>query len=601
MKRLKSISRALATVMAVVMTLSLAACGDNQKVTEETTAVPTVSTTEETTAVPTVSTTAETTTEAVKAKDPVKLRMLVIGASEIPQNLVTDEIAKQTGVTFEYVGSDENKFKVLLAGGDLPDIVKVDATKYAKQMIEGSLIIPLDDLLKTNGQDILKNAPTTLDVARKSWSEGTDKVYFMSPQVALEPDPTSTAFKNTIGPALRWDYYKEIGAPKISNIDDLLKALSAMVEKHPTTPEGKKVYGVSNFNDWGLWGYKMPVFFQVGEGLREIGAFMQCKPDNTILENVLTNDKSSFWTSVEFYYKAKKAGILDPDCFTMKLDDFQAKATAGQLLFGPADWLMGDFNLNNAKDGKGFMVIPTDGYVFEGGLSPQGWVGKEFCISKSCKTPDRAMDLINYFYSFDGARTLYSGVKGIHWDIVDGKPKIFDSTVKLQSEGGENWKKTGIQFDPNLIGLGDSTKNPADGLLVNLFLTPEVFSKANSPLDQDFNKFYGIEYPMEIFNKKINDKSLISASYTTDIAVLTANALIPASVVQAPDDIKKIEAKLTDLATKYSAKIVLSKSDAEYATNKTNALADFKAAGVDTYTNWYVKAWSDAKAKVGAK
>ncbi|MFD2117980.1 hypothetical protein ACFSTH_02145 [Paenibacillus yanchengensis] len=67
------------------------------------------------------------------AKEEVKIRVLVPETGSrwnmFPDNAVAQEIKKKTGITVEFVESDENKFKVLLAGGDLPDIVRADPAK----------------------------------------------------------------------------------------------------------------------------------------------------------------------------------------------------------------------------------------------------------------------------------------------------------------------------------------------------------------------------------------------------------------------------------------------------------------------------------------
>lgn len=47
---------------------------------------------------------------------------------------------------------------------------------------------------------------------------------------------------------------------------------------------------------------------------------------------------SVFWDSLEFWYKARKAGIVDPDSFTQKNDAFTAKSKNGQLLTVYGNW-----------------------------------------------------------------------------------------------------------------------------------------------------------------------------------------------------------------------------------------------------------------------
>lgn len=592
MVKSKMITRVLALLISVIVTISLAACGGSNNAATEASGVTT--------------TAADTTTVSAGdvKKEPVTLRILVIETgtkwNSNAGNPVALEIAKQTGVTIEYVESDDTKFKVLLAGGDLPDIIRTDYTKYGKQMIEGGSIIPMDELLTTNGRDITANIANELEISRKFWSNNTGKVYFITPQVSNEP---GKHFMVDIGTTLRWDYYKELGMPEIKTEDDLIKVLQDMIAKHPTTEDGKKVYGMSMWSDWGgLWPYIYSSFAFAGEPSPVGNEIMSKKINGVEIFNRLLTDDSAYWKGVTLFYKAKKAGILDPDALTMKNSDFQAKCTAGQILFLPAQWSNGEFNNNHKDTDTGFMTVPVGTYAWTGEISPLGWGDKAYCISSSSKNPDRAMDLLNYLFSFDGARTMWSGVKGKDWDVVDGVPKLKDETIKLKKDGGDAFEKTGIQMEQNLIGLGPSVIHPGDNQPVSLFETDEVYASAVTPLQKSFCDAYGVKWPGEIFAKKSAAGELFNlSSASNDLAELTRITMINGVMEQAPDDIKKIESKLIDLAVKHAAALVLAKSDAEFSELKAKAIEEFKAAGADKVTDWYKTAWVAAKAQAGVK
>lgn len=583
------IARLITFTTAVAMAVSLAACGGSNAPAGTSVAGGT-------------SGQAAAGTEALK--EPVKLRMLVVETGTVwnknAGNPVAQEIERQTGITFEYVESDDTKFKVLLAGGDLPDIVRTDYSKFAKQMIEGNLVIPLDDLLATNGKDITANIANELEVSREFWSNKTGKIYYITPQVMEKP---GKHYLVDIGATFRWDYYKELGCPEIKTDDDLIKVLQEMIAKHPTTEDGKKVYGMSMWSDWGgLWPYIYTSFVFSGEPSPLGSEVMAKKADSTVVNNRMLTEDSAYWQGVKLFYKARKAGVLDPDALTMKYSDFQAKATAGQILFAPSQWSTGDFNKNHTGTDTGFMTVPVGKYAWTGEISPLGWGDKAYCISTSCKTPDRAMDLLNYFFSYDGARTMWSGIKGQDWDIADGKPALKEETIKLKSTGGTEWENTGIQLDVNLIGLGNGVIHPGDGEPVSLFETNEVYASRVSTLEKSFCEQYGVTYPGEIFANKSRSRELLNASSASDdLTELTRITMLNSIVGQAPDDIKKIEANVFDLAVKHAAAMVLAKTDADFEELKAKAIADFKGAGADKVTEWYTNAWNAAKEQVGVK
>lgn len=532
----------------------------------------------------------------------VTLRLLVIETgtkwNTYPNSAIAQEIAKKVGVKIEYVEADNSKFNVLLAGGDLPDIVRAEPAKYGKQLIEGKLIIPMDDLLKEHGKDISANIPTVVEYSRKNWSEGKNQLYFLPPQVQSEPSPIYPPL--TIGPTIRWDYYKEIGAPEFNTPDELLDVLDNIVKKHPETEDGKKIYGISMWQDWGLWPYIFPFVWYTMQATNN-SDLMARKLDETQYRNILTEEDSTYWVAMDFYNKANRRGLMDPDALTMKHNDYLAKATAGQIVFGPATWAMGDFNSKYAKDGKGYIVLPAGKRAWSGGVNPLGWTGKSYAISKSSKHPEKAMQFLNYLYSYEGARTMFSGIEGVHWNMVNGKPQVKDSTFNLRNAGGAEWANTGIAMDLNLIGIGGAVLDPVTKSPLDLFQTPEALAQGSSKLERDFSEYYGGLHPGDVLGKriasgKLQDSNTANKGLTTEQLIIEGMVGLPAI----PEEMLKIEGPLKELASRYAAKLILAKTDDEFNKVKKEALQAFKNAKADTFTEFYTNDIAERRNKVGA-
>ncbi|MEW4370145.1 hypothetical protein [Paenibacillus kandeliae] len=534
----------------------------------------------------------------------VTLRVLVnetgTNWNTYPDSEIAKELADKIGVKIEYVEADANKMNVLLAGGDLPDIVRADPNQYGKQLIDGNLIIPMDDMMDKYGKDIEQTIPTVVDYSRANWSEGQNKLYFLPPQIQADPSPV---YPNvTIGPTMRWDYYKEVGTPAINSTDDLLNVLQQISAKHPTTEEGKKIYGVSMWQDWGLWPYIIP-FTWITQQTASGGSDLMAKPlgENRLL-NVLTDDTSNYWVAMDFYNKAYRMGLLDPDALTMKNNDYMAKATAGQFILGPATWAMGDFNAKYAKDNKGYMVLPIGKQAWSGGVRPVGWSDKSYAISKSSKYPEKAMEFLNYIHSYEGARTLYSGIKGKDWTIENGKPQLNKDTIAAKVNGGDAWERTGIALDQNLIGLGGSVIDPSNDTPVNLFSTEEAMAASSTTLEKDFSKHYGATYPGEVFSKlvqegKLNDENTPLKSLSQDEIVKQNTVVLPVLT----DDLLKLETQLKELAARTAATMILSKTEEDFAANKQKAIDSFKQAGADKLTEYITTEYAKALQNAGVK
>ncbi|QHW34706.1 extracellular solute-binding protein [Paenibacillus rhizovicinus] len=511
---------------------------------------------------------------AAPAKDQITIKVEVNATQKDFENTdVYNEITKQTGVTMDLQTYDEEKFKLEMAGGDLPDVFQVP-TKYLAQLIDGGSIMPLDDLVASNGPDIQK--PTfakSLSYSKQFWSNGTGKLYVVPVQVGK----AGWGFDQQTGFNVRWDYYKELGYPEIHSVDDMVNVLGDMVAKHPKTADGKKVYGTAIWNDWGTW------------GLTDMGMITG---NGTVANNYTDVANSGFWQTADFLYKSKKKGILDPDAFTAKYNDIVTKATQGTLLNSVATWPYQAVNADLLKEGPdhGYVTIPLDwGFAWVGGSTVAGWADRAWAISSKAKDPARAMDLINFLTSEQGSRLIASGVQGVHWDMVDGKPQMKPEIVQLAAAGGDAYKKTGIGMFANQQGMTDFS-TLSDGSLVNLFDTPEVFATKVNSLNKDYDDHYGVTYPAAAYKKYADEGKVL----TLDVVPQDVTAAMPAP----PDDIKRIQTKLDDMMTKGIPDIVLhAKDDADYTKRQQALIKKLNDAGADKYWTWYMQAFNDTKAK----
>lgn len=521
-----------------------------------------------------------------KGDEVVTLEILAANAGDLfnqyADNHVQDKMAEDIGVRIRIVSADNDKFNVMLAGGDLPDMVRTAPNTF-EQLIIGKNVIPMDDYLDEYGKDILANVGSTVSFSRQYWSSGQDKLYFLPVQVGAE----SAGLAHQIGVVMRWEYYKELGCPEIKSMDDYLSVVRQMQDKHPATESGEKVYGVSMFSDWGNWYLVFPISIFYG-----YNSISGSKLGNYRVENnefALSLDEDSlYWKSIDFYRRANALGILDPDTFTQKYNDLQAKITAGRVLTTPATWASGNFNTDHRDKPEGYISVPTEwSNQWYGTDYKAGWTDKSIGISSNCKHPEKAVAYLNYCFSYDGARTLYSGVKGVDWEEKeDGTVALKQETIDLRSAGGEAWSKSGIGFDVNFVGMGSYVVHPADGKPVNLFNDPDVFPQMLTPLEKDFSDYYGVNYPAEIFTQYREKYGVYDQSNVNHFIV----ALMPA----VPDDIKRMEAKIDEASQKAAAKMILASSDSEYESLKSAVIQEFESLGLQKVRDWYQTEWDKA-------
>ena len=209
-------------------------------------------------------------------------------------------------------GGGDTLFQTRSANGELGDIIitSLDQSRL-KDMVQAGLILDMTEYL--NGCDNLKSyqsvieETSTLADEKGLWAVPSE----LSNQSAVEP---CEALESTVAPSLRWDVYKKIGYPKMSNLDDLLDTLEKMQEAADPSDSGKKAYALSLFKDWdgdvmqnadgikGLYGYN-----QVG--------FCMAKVDGTDIQSVIDDD-GIYVRTLKFYFDANQRGILDPESTT---------------------------------------------------------------------------------------------------------------------------------------------------------------------------------------------------------------------------------------------------------------------------------------------
>ncbi|QGQ99170.1 extracellular solute-binding protein [Paenibacillus psychroresistens] len=581
--------RTMSTIMGLVLvasiSLGVAGCGNKNEADN----TPQASSSSDSSASP------EATT---KVPTPVTLK--ISGptgsfAKDYPSGVQNDEvaieIAKQTGVSLDFeTHPDDQKFNIMLASGDLPDII-VTEKKYIKQLIEGNNIIPMDDLLLSNGKDIVAESQNKLDFSKKYLSNETNKVYFIQ---GFDGPPAKPDNYSSVAPVIRWDLYKELGYPAVNTTDDLLNVLKQMQDKHPTNEEGKKVYGLSPWigdQAWKLWNVVTYFGYNV-KGTNEGSAnhLFDIDPQYNA-KSLITENDSSLWTGLRFYNKANRMGILDPDSFTQKFDNAGEKGKSNRVLSSWVAWSLGGANENFVKAGhpeKGFESLPpmkgTSQYL--GHYNALGQETRLYAISKNSKNPEKAMEVINFLQSSAGSELLWNGVKDVHWKLDNGKPVVLESVLQASKSDPDFEAKTGILKYTNFAGHGNGYVDKTLNTTVSFPSWSEYTRNTMSVLDKDFSEHYGVSYPGEVVEKMVEKGDAKLSAFNTII-----DSLLPT----APDDIKRIDDKIMEYLVNNYPKAILEKSDEKFEAKKQEMIDDIMKMDYQKSFDFWSKAIVEAQ------
>lgn len=96
-----------------------------------------------------------------------------------------------------------------------------------------------------------------------------------------------------------------------------------MQDAHPTTSDGKKVYALSAWTDWGLWPYT--IAYPFSHGYNNIDNNQLSNEVTNEIEDMFIKEDGIFWQGLAFFNKAYRMGIMDPEAFTMKAAQYNEK------------------------------------------------------------------------------------------------------------------------------------------------------------------------------------------------------------------------------------------------------------------------------------
>lgn len=510
---------------------------------------------------------------------------------------VLQDITERTGITLSFVTYDQEKFRVLMAGGDLPDIISVETNSgnQVGSLIESGALLVLDDLLDQYGQNIKERIPVALEWSKNVVGGG---------QTYLLPTNTNTSTSSEIrsqgwvGFFSRFDVYTAIGAPEINGPDEYLDVLKQMQDHQRAETGDNTIYALSSWSDWGLWPYWVSYPFSYGYESSNFNHLVNLATGE--IEHQFIDADGIFWEGMEFINKAYRMGIFDPEGLTMKYDQYMNKAANGTLLTVGANWiepnaeLCGEQAFNAILPGAFPVISELYPLTSEVGYREGG----SRAISANCKYPERAMQLLNWFDSEEGARTLANGVKGVDWDVVDGMAQYIggylesfknDSNKDYERENptgirGENFATLAQFFTSGSFPTSDG--QPIDLTRSDLFRSqmgnvPERYKQLIDTYAPD----KGFTIPGQVYDMWIKEgKASCPVEYPLAVELMG----------QISDTNQQNESKAEAYMSSNIAKVVMAKDEAEFASVKESVIQDILNMGIQESHDEFMQLYEEA-------
>lgn len=496
---------------------------------------------------------------------------------------VADALAEATGVRINNVtsGGISDRFSILLAAGDLPDVVWYNGDNA--YLARTGQLLPLDDLLEEYAPHITSSFPERLAYSREVLSDDGNIYYIPINCYSSSGEDVPAYYGVGISMMARWDIYAELGYPEINTTDDLLNFFAQAQELHPKTPDGKTMYAMGAWSSWGIWPWWIPYTFSNACIQGNNGTLVDLETG----EIELQYKSEKFWEAIRFWNKAYNMGLVDPESFTQTYDDYVAKLKNGQYIYmginGSAVAQQVNEALAEIDPSMGYEFIPTGlsycSYTYESD-NPYGWEGNfALAITRNCDNPELAMQFIDYCCSPEGSRLLINGIEGVHWETVDGKDVFTKEYIATRDADSYYLQEQGINQYIYLAGYNGY--NVIDGNPIDINKSRDMMADMLTPIDEAFCAYYGeklgktFTYPGEAIEGLIQ-----AGTYTT----LSATNLVNTLQKGWSDDAQLISTEVDNL-TKVSIPLAVMVPEDEFDAAKDAIMEELNGAGYEDLCN----------------
>ncbi|WP_019636729.1 extracellular solute-binding protein [Paenibacillus fonticola] len=333
---------------------------------------------------------------------------------------IPEEITKRTGIRLNVtVATDEKQLPIMLASGDLPDLV-VTSTQY-QQMSNSEAAYPWQELIDKYTPDFKIDHDR---IAVNTVSDGNYYTIRNNFSTAEEwKQHEKYAFSNGAAIAVRSDLMEEMGNPEVKSLEDLDALFGQVKTKYPDmiplvltpTPTWAKGYFAQNFG-------------AMISGLIE--------ENGKMLYALNTQELKDMYLYMNQLYRK---GYIKAENLAYKSED-QAKqlATTGKA-FAYAWDTSGADRLTAATQQSGYSweVLPikiSDNFKHE--RYDSGWQG--VFITRNNKDPEASIKLVQFLMSDEGQKLAMWGQEGTDWNYDEnGNYPVFqynftDEDIRLQ-------------------------------------------------------------------------------------------------------------------------------------------------------------------------
>jgi putative aldouronate transport system substrate-binding protein len=333
-------------------------------------------------------------------------------------------LAEKTGIKIEWIhppsGSVTEQFNLMIAGGDLPDIIERNWLNFPggpEKAIADGVIVRLNDLLAKYGPHLSSylKANREYDKMIKTDS-GT---YYCFP--FLRDHPGLLVFQ---GPLIRKDWLDDLGLSMPETIDEWHTVLTAFKQKKGSPVPFTFEYTTESYNNTFAFAlaYNAPPRFYVGD-------------DGKVHFGAIEDGRREYLKTFSQWYRE---GLVDPDLATLRFQQVSAKIVGNisGASFGTLGSRMGTWIESAKGTNPKFNLVPAPFPVLRKGDKPKMTstdiaypATGSAAITTASKHPELATRLLDWGYSNDGHLFYNFGIEGESYTMINGYPTFTDAIM----------------------------------------------------------------------------------------------------------------------------------------------------------------------------
>ncbi|WP_314586500.1 sugar ABC transporter substrate-binding protein [Paenibacillus terrigena] len=429
-----------------------------------------------------------------------------------------------------YDVDQKEKLNLMLASGDYPEVITGLSESQAQQWVDQGKAVEIGQYVDKLGPNI----KSQLDTWLKSYNSEDGKLYMLPKYWGLLPIPDNSAH-------IRNDWYVAMGSPKFETPEQYYDILKQMQTAHPKNSKGEKTYALSGVAP--VTNTMVPTL----AGMWGLQAGYKVTPEGDMTHWVNTQEGLEL---TKFMNQIYRDGLLDPDTFVNKFDEWKAKFSSERIMghIGPwwQSWNAGHevwqkTNKNWTEDQRYVQVKLKAASAEKAYLSPKNARGGTFTIiTDKAKNPEDIIKWMNFSITDMGTRLVGWGAPNQPdsvWKYDNGKWSWVDSAKKAIIDATWNYDTS------DKLGQGYLMLVEGQG-------TMKDDGKSTLWFDQNFND--------EAKWKKIMNENLKDTIYDNSLGSIT----IPAN-----DPLIMTKQQIDDQIETLWSKAVMSKTEDEFTKN----------------------------------